>query len=439
MKAKTTVICILAAAALMLQGCATGQTGSRSKAGKNTDDRILTYAYHGVRYRHIDPNGDLKLSEEEHSAALERYKAVVDAGIMIMTSDGNDGAPEYPAQALLQLDLAQEAGLKLAVPVGCYFERPEDMKAMVELIRNHPALWGYQVIDEPSAKRFPEIAEAVSIIRANDQNHPCYINLHGSNVTYGPYGSVLTDTYKEYVELFIEQVHPDFVSFDEYPCLESGVMDGWYNTLTEMMEYTKAAGLPLWAFASSCKFANSIRTMIQTTPNMATLRLQHYTNLAYGAQCLEHFTWASTGGVEIAANWPLGYDGNINPEGSYYVVKEALEEIQNRAFVFKDCDVQWVGHLTDVPRGAKAFDPALLPEKVSSINTTDPLLVSYIANGKARYLMVVSRSHLEDSAVEITFARNVQQIDREGKKVKTAKGLHAYPIEKGDALIFQLQ
>ncbi|MBP9987678.1 MAG: hypothetical protein KBT44_07135, partial [Bacteroidales bacterium] len=101
-----------------------------------------------------------------------------------MTRDGNDGAPEYPAQTLMQLDLAQEAGLKLAVPVGCYFGRPEEMKAMVELIRSHPALWGYQVIDEPSAELFPEIAEAVRVIRANDTEHPCYINLHGSNVTF---------------------------------------------------------------------------------------------------------------------------------------------------------------------------------------------------------------------------------------------------------------
>ncbi len=429
----------LLAACMLALACTFPGRAAQQPTRSKSAPQILTYAYHGVRCRHLDPNNDQKLSEEEHTAALARYKAVVDAGIMVMTSDGNDGAPEYPAQTLMQLDLAQEAGLKLAVPVGCYFGRPEEMKAMVELIRSHPALWGYQVIDEPSAELFPEIAEAVKVIRANDAEHPCYINLHGSNVTFGPYGSTKTDTYKEYVERFINEIHPDFVSFDEYPCLESGVMDGWYNTLTEMMEYTKAAGLPLWAYASSCKFSNSIGTMIQTTPNMATLRLQHYTNLAYGAQCLQHFTWASTGGVESAGHWPLDYNGNINPEGSYKVVQEALKEIQNRAFVFDGCDVQWVGHMTDVPRGAVAYDPALLPAQVKCIDTRDPLLVSYIANGKSRYLMVVSRSHLEDSAVSVSFADDVWQIDREGRKVKASKGLHFYDIEKGDALIFKLQ
>ena len=66
-----------------------------------------------------------------------------------------------------------------------------------------------------------------------------------------------------------------------------------------------------------------------------------YTNLAYGAQCLQYFTyWNSTG---VKENGPVNPPGEKSPV--YDIVREMNAEVQARAGVFVGATVEDVSHI----------------------------------------------------------------------------------------------
>ena len=79
------------------------------------------------------------------------------------------------------------------------------------------------------------------------------------------------------------------VSFDNYPVTNEGVRQLWYENLMIIAEESEKAGLPFWAFAMSVPHWN------YPVPTLASLRMQMYTNLAYGAQGLQYFTYWTPG------------------------------------------------------------------------------------------------------------------------------------------------
>ena len=408
---------------------------------KNTVQRgnIQTYVYHGVRYRHVNASIDPAL-------ALSRYQAVTDAGIQIMTCDGDDrwDSSGYYDEVMYQLDLAQRVGLKLAVCVSCYLGdvddpegHPEELKRMVNRVKDHPALWGYQLIDEPNADRFPYIYNSKRVINEIDAEHPCYINLHGDGCTTGPNGSYHANTYDEYLERCVNEGHPDFLSFDVYPCISDKVIDyPWYSSLEQVAAKAKKYGLDFWAFAASCRFENG--DGIQAKPSMATLRLQDYTNLAYGAKCLEYFTWAATSGNFSC--WVCDPNGDINTENPTFEYLQAMNrEIQKRAFVFDGCNVKWTAHYNNVPVNCRPVDMTQLPDAVVSVYSKDSFVMSELENdgGKSGYFCIVSRTHFKSTKIHLRFRYPIQTVERDGSLKTYNPGDHDFIIEPGDILIIK--
>ena len=401
---------------------------------------IDTYVYHGVRYRHINP------ATIDPAVALQRYQAVPDAGVQIMSCDGGNvwNNEDYYNEVVTQLDLAQQVGLKLAVCVDCYLGtddypdgHPEQMRRMVNLVKDHPALWGYQLIDEPNADYFSTIYAGQAVIKEIDAEHPCYANLHGDGGTFGPNGSYHTANYTEYLERCVNEMHPDFITFDVYPCISNKVIDyPWYTSLEQVAATAKKYGLKFWAFAATCRFQDG--NGWQAKPSMATLRLQDYTNLAYGAQGLEYFTWAATSGQ--FGCWVCDTEGNINTENPTFEYLQAINiEVQNRAFVFDGCQVQWTAHYNNVPVGCSAVDLTKVPDEVASIQTKDNFLFSLIENDDAEseYLCIVSRTHLKSSSIHLRFRYPVQTVERDGSLTTYNPGDYDFAVEPGDIIIIK--
>ncbi len=410
---------------------------------KNTVQRgnINTYVYHGVRFRHVNP---AFIAPEVANA---RYQAVPDAGVQIMTCDGDNrwDNPGYPDEVVTQLDLAEAVGLKLAVCVDCYLAdvdypgHPEELKVMVNRIKDHPALWGYQLIDEPNADRFPLIYESKRVINEIDSEHPCYVNLHGTGGTFGPNGSYHTDTYDQYLERCVNECHPDFLTFDVYPCLPNRVIDyPWYTSLQQVADKAKKYGLEFWAFAATCRFEDG--NGMQAVPSMETLRLQDYTNLAYGAQGLEYFTWAATSGN--CSCWVCDPNGDINTQNPTFEYLQAVNrEVQQRAFVFDGCDVKWAAHYNNVPTACREVDPTQIPAAITSVYSKDSFLMSLMENdgGDSEYFCIVSRTHLKSTKIHLRFRYPVQTVERDGSIGTINPGDHDFTIAPGDILILKIR
>lgn len=355
-------------------------------------------------------------------ATLDRYKELQKAGFTINFSH------IYSLEAALQsLDLAQQAGIKVMFMCP---ELENDTENVVKQVKDHPALYGYFLRDEPTGADFPALAAWAGRIRAVDPDHEIYLNLLPNYAGEEMLGS----TYEEYVKQFTKTVKTTMLSFDHYPVLENGsVRDYWWNNLEIISREAAAAGLPMWAFAlSTAHHPYPIATQ-------ASLRLQLYTDLAYGAQCLQYFTyWCPTPGTWDFHDAPIAEDGTRT--AVYDLVKAMNKEIQARAGVWVGCKVQKVYHTgSEIPPRVTALTEPM-PEPLKKLDTKGHgALISFLENGRYRYAMLVNRSHLEGFDYTISFTKDVAQVYADGSIVNIPGRTANRHLDPGDCAIFRLK
>ncbi len=355
----------------------------------------------------------------EENISLERFQELKEAGFNVnLSSVGSFD------KALASLDYGEQTGVKIVFSCHDMWEDPEGTAAKV---KDHPALFGYSLGDEPNNARFPVLADMADRLRSVDPDHVIYVNLFPN---YAP-DEVLGSTYPEHVRKYIEEVRPPLVSFDFYPVTEDGIRERWWENLEVISRESAAAGLPFWAFALSTAHKP------YPIPTMASLRLQFYTDLAYGAQGLQYFTyWNPVPGTWDFHDAPIDLDGNRTPV--YDLVKAMNAELQARADIFVGDKVLQVRHTGEtVPPGVTPLTD--LPEPLTALDTHGKgAVVSLLENGGFRYLMLVNRSLDEGFDYDIAFARKVERVGRDGKAFKVpAKGTQTFHLEEGDCAIFR--
>ncbi|MDR1524951.1 MAG: Ig-like domain-containing protein, partial [Tannerella sp.] len=207
-----------------------------------------------------------------------RFRELKEAGI-------NINFTHYPNLKAVEeaLDAAQTVGVKV---IFLCSELQSDPEETARRLMKHPALAGYHLTDEPGADRFAEVGEWVRRIQSVDAHHGCYVNLLPN---HAPAWALGTPTYAEYVDAFLSEVPVPFLSFDHYPITETGgkhvIGSGWYLNLEIISAAARRKGIPFWAFALATAHGP------YPIPTVGDLKLQMYSNLAYGAQALQYFTY----------------------------------------------------------------------------------------------------------------------------------------------------
>lgn len=332
-------------------------------------DRFPVVAWHGVRAEH---------------ATEERFKEAENMGITINYSRmGN------VETALKALDEAARTNVKLIIECDELYNSSKRRDA-VRALMNHPALEGYFCADEPRPDKFGEIATMMNEIRLLDTEHICYANLFP---TGGPdhYAALGVKDYREYVQKYLDTCPATFLSFDKYPVVNDGtgniyVLAEWYQALEIASDEARKHGFDLWTFMLTCPHTS------YPQPTVDHLRLQAYSNLAYGSQVLQCFTYWTP---EVAdpefwnyRNAPIEEDGTRTE--TYDIVKSVLDEIQTVAWIFEDCTVEGVWHLAPegtVPTETKELTE--MPEMVEDISVADEekALVSILKNHGYTFLL----------------------------------------------------
>ncbi|MDR1814465.1 MAG: beta-N-acetylhexosaminidase [Tannerella sp.] len=355
--------------------------------------------------------------EEETSVA--RFRELKESGININFS--NYSSMEAVLKAL---DTAQRAGVKLMPFCPELKDTPEET---VRKLMGHPALAGYHLRDEPNAKEFEELAVWTRRIQAVDAVKPCYINLFPNFASPTQY--LGAQNYEVYVDSFLNTIPVPFISFDIYPVIEeNGVRSlrpEWYDNLELISSVAKARNLPFWAFALSVEHGASKRYPL---PTAAEIRLQMFSNLAYGAQTLQYFTYWTPWKGNIA---PISDGGKRS--AVYDIIKEVNAEIHAFAGVFHGAKMLDVWHTgKEIPAKTKRL--ATLPEPLTSLDTGDGgAIVSLLENGVNRYLVVVNRDFQQYMSLNITFGKPVKQVQNDGKVTDVSQKLLVAP---GDVAIF---
>ena len=95
--------------------------------------------------------------------------------------------------------------------------RNGDVNTLVDAVvadyKDHPALCGYFVMDEPGTDPFPKLGQIVARLREKDPKHVAFINLMPN---YCPLEWLKVKSYREYLERYVSEVKPAFISYDHY-------------------------------------------------------------------------------------------------------------------------------------------------------------------------------------------------------------------------------
>lgn len=358
--------------------------------------------------------------------SLERYSELAATGLNISMS----GFPNV-SEALKALDYAKQVGVKLIVSCP---ELASATAGTVRTLMEHEALAGYFLKDEPSANEYKKLGAWVQEIRAVDKDHVCYFNLFP---TYAPMehlgveAPTMAMAYREYVRRSLEEVQAGLLSFDHYPIITSdgvSVREDWYENLEIIASEAKRSAVPFWAFALTVAHGPYPK------PSLAHLRLQVYSNLAYGAQGIQYFTyWTPT----EDKSWDFNnapIDGDGNRTAIYDIMSEMNRELQKIADVFLGSNVLAVGHLGALPVGTDRLSS--LPDPFKKINTSGSILVSILENEGVNYLVMVNKDLHKSADITLELAAQINRLNEEGIPMPVGKGVDAVDLAAGNAVIY---
>jgi len=370
----------------------------------------------------------------EQFTSVERFKELKDAGLSHHFHYYYSSADE----AAKALDAAKEAGIKVILTCPELGTNPEDI---VKRFMSHPALEAYFIKDEPKDKQtFVTAGSLADRIRAVDKSHFCYLNLMPGGKT----NTVSGTPYATYLDWYAEYFKPEIVSFDNYSISidkstgKITVRPDWYDNLECISEFSGNIGKPFWAFALAV--SHIIPSKTYPEPTIEHLRLQAYSNLAYGAQGIQYFTfWTpKTNNENPEDGREHYYTGPILPDGKktkiYDLVKTVNEEIKNLSFVFYGSKVKWVRHVgIDSQHMITALTNELNSTPIRELRGLEGgILVSLHEKRDKQYLVIVNYE-LRVNPLQIETKSPVTRILKSGDATAAEKELAMLP---GDVAIY---
>jgi hypothetical protein len=367
----------------------------------------------------------------------DRYVEMREAGFNISFS-------HFRTAEQVEKALNESNGTGVKILMTCK-ELEKEPEKTVARFKDHPNLIGYFLRDEPTCKEFDELAAWAERIKKVDSSKLLYLNLFPNYASLGHLG---VKTYLDYVKRFIKEVKLGLVSFDHYPICFKGVRPEFYANLEDIAKAAKAAGEPFWAFALSTAHDP------YPVPTDAHIRFQIFSNLAYGAQGLQYFTYTTP----VGSRWNF-HNAPIDENGKktevYDVIAKVNKEVHALTDVFLGAEVLNVRHTGDmIPEGTKAlYDGGknVLPSEFGRLESEgDGLVVSHFKNGQHEYLMLVNKSIEKEQNVRFcglgedlpkAFQKGsaVKRVMPNGSRVPASDYESSLAIAPGDILLLQLK
>lgn len=284
------------------------------------------------------------------------------------------------------LDNCRAAGLKAIVSdarvSGYDWHKVDPVAArarvaeLVGRVKDHPAVFGYYLRDEPSADLFPGLATVSGLVKELHPGAWPYINLFPNYATPGQLGM---PTYDAYLEKFVATCRPTVLSYDHYAPLEGGgLRESYFANLESMHRAAAKHGLPFWNIVLTVAHFN------YREPAAADLRFQVYTSLAYGARGLAYFTYFAvpTGNYRMA---PIDQFGNETETWSR--MRNVNLQVAKLAPTLLKLKSDRVYHFGDVPAGCAGPDDKALVKAIGG-----PILVGdFTHEDGSRYVLVVNK------------------------------------------------
>ena len=347
---------------------------------KATDDDMPIIAYKGVPYWQTSEENFRIFRECGFTISLDSYPSI-----------------ESMVKACR---CANKYGIKI---LGRCPETTSKPTLMANTLKNENGFFGYMMQDEPSVPEIIERQKEIERLITVDSSHVFYINLLSYQRQDWFEKSTQAKTFTEYLKA-LSATSCQYLSFDYYPITTAGIRPTWYYNLEMVRQESLASGKPFWGFVLSVPHNVPFTPgTYYPTPTLASLRLQVYSNLAYGAQGIQYFTY-----------W------TPKPINFFYGAR-----------------VLSVHHLGVVPEGTTRQEK--MPVNIRSLKIVGKqgAIISQIEKNGHRYLAIVNKSHEESLTVRLRYRNSKPR--QLTKQLKAVAVKSTYTVAPGDLLLFRLR
>ena len=285
------------------------------------------------------------------------------------------------------LDLCQQAGLLAIVSdprtAGYDWGSVDAEKArtnvasLIKEVGTHPAVFGYNLRDEPPTAWFPHLEKVASVVRDLAPGKWPYINLLPD---YAENWQLGASNYTEYLEKFIADCHPQIISYDNYSLMDNNtIRDNYWSNLEAVRSACLGHKIQFWNIVLSVAHF-SYREL-----SAADLRFEAYTSLAYGARGLSFFTYFAppVGGYRGA---PIDQFGNETP--TWHNLQNVNLQVQKLGPTMLQLTSDYVYHIGALPTGTKAPPTNSL---VSGVSGDNFLVGEFTHTDGSRFVMIVNK------------------------------------------------
>ena len=353
---------------------------------------------------------------------VQKYQEFADAG---MTH--NMTCFTSVDKARTGLDAAQRAGVKILTRFWPHSPTvsPADM---ARHFKDHPALAGYILQDEPTLSEFPALLARTKEVLAIDPDPKKVVCVNLLPIYAGNQmiGLKPHQLYSEYVFKFLSEVPVNVLSSDHYPLKRFAPMTNWYENMLVMQRAARMAEIPLWSFIC-CSGMD-----LFPDPTLGSLRIQAYSNLAMGAGAIEHFLWQACTGMRAA---PYGADGVRTP--TYELVQQLNRELQAQAGVFIGSKSlytpRWSG--PNRPKGYEAYKPSGVIQSLTV--GARGALINSLSKDSYRFLVIVNQDFLAPMPLDLTCQpqARVGRVQKDGTVRALGEPRLKCEVDPGDAVI----
>ena len=310
---------------------------------------------------------------------------------------------------------------------------------------DHPAIWGIDVGDEPSALDFPHFGRIIDYVNRAFPNQFAYLNLYpnyasvSQNNAEETVNQLGTPTYAEHIQRYCECVPSDYLCYDFY--LYSINVTNHYENLRVVADACRNTGRSMWIVLQ----VNSSNPEVWISEN--NLRFQAYTSMAFGT---ENIIW----GCYTAGWWHnqvLDSEGNKTQQyDKLQKVNAEIHTIGEEYMKFRRVSTHFVGF--DGHRDMDAVKQAAVPSLSTGIfldlkaDNGAPLvvgeMVSRKADGSVALMVCAADDPYEKAPKEynVTFRapdRCVRALGGNGYKTVTdlGGGLYAVSVKSNEGVL----
>jgi hypothetical protein len=366
----------------------------------------------------------------------QHFQEMADAGFTINFSHVSDYETNRKA-----LDIAQQVGIKLLISDSrIQPNKPVDEEALKKIdsvvadYKNHPALFGYHVRDEPGTNIFPYMGKIKERIETLDPNHLVYGNLLPDIVTPERLGM---PTYEEYIEKFIEIFQPKILSYDHYPFINTGFRPNYYDNMEKIRAGALSHHIPFWAFTMSCAI-----DPLYPEPKEPWIRLQVFTDLVYGAKGIQYFTYGLP--RSDRENFTIAIlDDNGHKTYLYDIAKRLNMEIHALAPTLSNLVSIAVYHSEPLPQGTIGISDNFIIKQTSGY----PVVIGYFKDTQnKKYMMLTSRDSEKSGDVKLTLSDRITGLAEISKAsghdlplIGPINGIITFQLDPGDGRLFRIE